>query len=58
MTEHRIRILVCDDHPVVRSGLRGMIQSQPDLEVIAEAAEGAEAVALAGRFSQTSCSWT
>ena len=47
MTEQRIRILVCDDHPVVRSGLRGMIQSQPDLEVIAEASEGAQAVALA-----------
>ena len=50
MTEQRIRILVCDDHPVVRSGLRGMIQSQPDLEVIAEAGEGAEAVALADRL--------
>jgi DNA-binding NarL/FixJ family response regulator len=50
LTEERIRILVCDDHPVVRSGLRGMIQSQPDLEVIAEAGEGAQAVALAGRL--------
>jgi DNA-binding NarL/FixJ family response regulator len=50
VTEQRIRILVCDDHPVVRSGLRGMIQSQPDLEVIAEAGEGAQAVALAGRL--------
>ena len=50
MTEQRIRILVCDDHPVVRSGLRGMIQSQPDLEVISEAGEGAQAVALAGRL--------
>ena len=50
MTEHHIRVLVCDDHPVVRSGLRGMIQSQPDLEVVAEAAEGAQAVALASRL--------
>jgi DNA-binding NarL/FixJ family response regulator len=50
VTEQRIRILVCDDHPVVRSGLRGMIQSQPDLEVVAEAGEGAEAVGLADRF--------
>jgi DNA-binding NarL/FixJ family response regulator len=50
VTEQRIRILVCDDHPVVRSGLRGMIQSQPDLEVIAEASEGAQAVALATRL--------
>jgi DNA-binding NarL/FixJ family response regulator len=45
-----IRLLVCDDHPVVRSGLRGMLESQPDLEVIAEAANGSEAVALANRF--------
>ena len=50
MTERRIKILVCDDHPVVRSGLRGMIDSQPDLEVVAEAAEGSEAVALTDRF--------
>ena len=50
MTDQRISILVCDDHPVVRSGLRGMIQSQPDLEVIAEASEGAQAVALAARL--------
>jgi len=50
LTEQRTRILVCDDHPVVRSGLRGMIQSQPDLEVIAEAGDGAHAVALAGRL--------
>ena len=50
MTEQRIRILVCDDHPIVRSGLRGMIQSQPDLEVVAEAGEGAQAVALASHL--------
>jgi DNA-binding NarL/FixJ family response regulator len=50
VTDDRIRILICDDHPVVRSGLRGMIQSQPDMEVVAEAADGAEAVTRAGRF--------
>ncbi len=50
MTERRIKILICDDHPVVRSGLRGMIKSQPDLEVVAEASEGTEAVALASRL--------
>lgn len=42
-----IKILVCDDHPVVRSGLRGMLNSQPDLEVVAEAVDGEEAVTLA-----------
>ena len=43
----RITLLIADDHPVVRDGLRGMLSSQPDLEVAAEAANGAEAVRLA-----------
>jgi DNA-binding NarL/FixJ family response regulator len=38
------RILVADDHPIVRSGLRTVLDAQPDLEVVAEAADGAEAV--------------
>ena len=50
MTERRIRLLIADDHPVVRSGLRGMFQSQPDIEVVGEAADGAEAAALASRL--------
>ncbi len=41
------RILVADDHPIVRSGLRRVLDAQPDLEVVAEAADGAEAVAKA-----------
>jgi DNA-binding NarL/FixJ family response regulator len=45
-----IRLLICDDHPVVRSGLRGILNSQPDFEVVAEAADGAQAVELARRF--------
>ena len=51
MTDKTIRVLICDDHPVVRSGLRGMLRSQPDMEVVAEAANGAQAVALASQFS-------
>ena len=43
----RIRLIVVDDHPVVRDGLRGMVASQPDLEVVGEAANGEEAVGLA-----------
>ena len=39
-----IRILVADDHPIVRSGLRKVLDAQPDLEVVAEAADGAQAV--------------
>ena len=42
-----IRLIVVDDHPVVRDGLKGMVASQADLEVIGEAANGEEAVALA-----------
>jgi DNA-binding NarL/FixJ family response regulator len=38
------RILVADDHPIVRSGLKKVLDAQPDLEVVAEAADGAEAV--------------
>ena len=43
-----IRLLIVDDHPVVRDGLRGMLAGDPDLEVVGEAADGAEALALVG----------
>jgi DNA-binding NarL/FixJ family response regulator len=42
-----IRLLVVDDHPVVRDGLRGMFTGDPRFEVLGEAANGAEAVTLA-----------
>jgi DNA-binding NarL/FixJ family response regulator len=38
------RILIADDHPIVRSGLRRVLDAQPDLRVVAEATDGAEAV--------------
>ena len=41
------RILLADDHVLVRRGLRLILDAQPDLEVVAEAGEGAEAVKLA-----------
>ena len=40
----RIRILVADDHPVVRDGLAVMLGTQPDFEVVAQASNGAEVV--------------
>src|SRR3954452_18689003 len=38
------RILIADDHAIVRSGLRRVLDAQPDLAVVAEASDGAEAV--------------
>jgi len=40
------RILIADDFPVVRSGLRRLLDAKPDLEVVAEAADGHEAVEI------------
>ena len=42
-----IRLLLVDDHPVVRDGLRGMLAGDPDLEVVGEASDGHEALTLA-----------
>ncbi|HEX6444307.1 MAG TPA: response regulator transcription factor [Streptosporangiales bacterium] len=43
----QVRLLIVDDHPVVRDGLRGMFESEPGIDVVGEAADGAEAVRLA-----------
>ena len=48
MTPLKTRILLADDHAVVRQGLRFVLDAQPDLQVVAEAADGAEAVKRAG----------
>jgi DNA-binding NarL/FixJ family response regulator len=45
-----IRVVLADDHPVVREGLRGMLAAEPGIEVVAEAGSGAEAVAVAARY--------
>jgi DNA-binding NarL/FixJ family response regulator len=42
-----MRVLIADDHGIVRSGLRLLLERQPDIEVVAEAADGAEARELA-----------
>ncbi|QOC90110.1 response regulator transcription factor [Micromonospora craniellae] len=42
-----VRLLIVDDHPVVRDGLRGMFTGDPGFEVLGEAADGAEALVLA-----------
>src|SRR3989304_2768949 len=44
-----IRLLIADDHGVVRAGLRALFNSQPDMEVCAEAADGQQAVAQSAK---------
>ena len=43
----RVRVALCDDHAVVRSGLRAILEAEADLEVVGESCTAAEAVALA-----------
>jgi len=43
----KIRILIADDHAILRAGLRALINAQPDMEVVSEAANGREAVGKA-----------
>ncbi len=46
-----IRVLVADDHPIVRSGIVGLLTTVDDIEVVGEAADGAQAVTLAGELA-------
>jgi len=45
-TPPKIRVILADDHPVVRDGLAAMVNQQPDMEVVAEAGDGEAAIAL------------
>ncbi|WP_049556227.1 response regulator [Nonomuraea sp. SBT364] len=47
MAETPIRLLIADDHPIVRDGIRGMFAGDPAFEVLGEAGDGAQAVDLA-----------
>jgi DNA-binding NarL/FixJ family response regulator len=46
-----IRLLIVDDHPIMRDGLRGVFTDDPDFEVVGEAGDGAEAIRVARRVS-------
>jgi len=45
-----VRVLVVDDHPVVRSGLRALLEGEDDLEVVGEAADGNQAIAAVAAY--------
>jgi DNA-binding NarL/FixJ family response regulator len=45
-----LRVLIADDHPLFRDGLRSMFEAEPDLELVGEASTGREAVELASRL--------
>ncbi len=51
MEERRVRILVADDHPMLREGLVAVLGTQPDFDVVGEAADGEETVRLARELS-------
>lgn len=46
-----MKILIADDHPLVRQGLKQVLDAQSDLAVVAEAKDGDDAIALAGRVA-------
>jgi len=46
----KIRVLIVDDHAILREGVRALLQIQPDLEVVGEASNGTEAIEAVGRL--------
>jgi DNA-binding NarL/FixJ family response regulator len=50
MTHHRLRVVIADDQALVRAGFKMILESQPDIEVVAEAADGYEAVEACRRL--------
>ena len=51
LPSEQLRVIIADDHPVVRHGLRAILQSQKDIHIIAQAADGEEACRLCDQLS-------
>lgn len=51
MSDRIIRVLIADDHQIVRSGIRMLLDAQPDISIVGEASDGNEAVELAGSLN-------
>ncbi len=49
----RIRVVLADDHGIVRAGLRALLQTQTDMEVVAEAEDGPGAIRAAQEYEPT-----
>ncbi len=48
-SQGKIKVLIAEDHPGVRAGLRALLRRAPDMQVVGEASDGAQAVELAAR---------
>lgn len=46
----KIRVVIADDHAILREGVRALLQLQPDIEVVGEASDGGEAIEIVGRL--------
>jgi DNA-binding NarL/FixJ family response regulator len=53
----RITVLLADDHTIVREGFRKMLEMEADFEIVGEAPDGREAVALAAKLCPGSTGW-
>ena len=49
-TKNAIRVLVADDHPIFRDGLRKLLESEPDVAIVGEASSGSECIQLLGKL--------
>src|SRR4051794_33448382 len=47
MPDDRVRLAIVDDHPIFRDGLRRLLESEPDLRVVAEGTDGVDAIRIA-----------